>query len=263
MQYAELLRARRALIWYGSIFLACAALCVALVSKDGSLASQIARSRTPVVPFVAILAGSGFGPILLAGFMAVGLDAEFKTAAIAWTRPVARLRIAAAYVAVDVGTLLVAWLFTVAVALLGIVLLGLAPYLTLTGAGDLRGLLPLTFGVALMWYGLVVLVTMLIPGRGNAIVGASWGYALFVPGLAAAPFPSALHQVLVALNYLNPLAYLSNDGPHRRGTISIQGDGGSTLLGGSATVHTLIPWTIAVVAVLVATRLWAEREVPA
>ncbi|HEY0394513.1 MAG TPA: hypothetical protein VGD01_08445 [Candidatus Elarobacter sp.] len=262
MYYAELLRARRALVWYGGIFLACAALGIALAFKDGPPRMHMSHGANPVIPLAGLLLGAAFGPILLAGFMAVGLDAEFKTAAITWTRPVERLRIALTYVAIDVATLLAAWAFTIAVALIGIAALGLAQYVNGSDAHQLGTWLPLAFGCALMWYGLVLLCTTLLPGRGNAIVGASWAYALFVPGLAAIPFPPLLHKVMVALNYINPLAYLSSSGPDRGG-VHVQAGGEGQFFGGSAPSHALVAWLIAIAAVAIGTRLWTVREVPA
>jgi ABC-type transport system involved in multi-copper enzyme maturation permease subunit len=264
MYYAELLRARRALIWYGGIFLACVAIGLVLAFKDGPPRIQMSHDANPMIPIGALLVGCSFGPIVLAGFMAVGLDAEFKTAAIAWTRPVSRLAIAAAYVAVDVATLIVAWLFTGAVVVIGIAALGLARYLTFRDASDLTSFLPLVLGCALMWYGLVLLASMFVPGRGNAIVGGSWAYALFVPGLAAIPFPPLLHKVMVALSYLDPLVYLSvHDAAGGTRSAVVQTGNNGALIGGSASLHTLITWAVAVVAVAVGTRIWAVREVPA
>jgi hypothetical protein len=261
MYYAELLRARRALIWYGGILFACVALGLALAFKDGPPRVHMSHDANPMIPLGSLLVGAAFGPIILAGFMAIGLDAELKTAAITWTRPVARLRTALTYVAVDVATLLVAWLFTVVVALIGITVLGISQYLNASDTGSLGVWAPLAFGIAMMWYGLVLLCTTLVPGRGNAVVGVSWAYALFVPGLASIPFPPLLHAAMVALNYVNPLAYLSTTGPSR-GEARIQ-IGGGPLFGGSASTHAIVAWAIAIAAVAIGTRIWTVREVPA
>ena len=251
MEYVEMLRARRVLTWYGGIVLALLALGLALAFKDGPPQIQMSHDMNPRIPFGAILAGSAFGPLILAAFLAVCFDAEYKTVAITWTRPLSRLAIAGRYLAVDGITMLVAWLFTLAAVLICIVTLGLAKYLVLESKDP--SIIVLAFGCAVMWYGLVVLLTILLPGRGNAIAGASWAYVLIVPGLSQIPFPPALHQVMLALNYLNPLAYLGSFGS----------SGSRTLLAGTPTAHLIAAWLIGIAAIAIGTRLWTIREVPA
>ena len=87
MQYVELLRARRALIWYGAILFSFVALGLVLAFKDGPPRIHMSPGSHSSIPFEFILAGGAIGPLILAAFLAVGLDAEYKTAAITWTRP--------------------------------------------------------------------------------------------------------------------------------------------------------------------------------
>jgi hypothetical protein len=250
VEYVELLRARRALTWYGAILFSMVALGLALAFKNGPPRIHISSNSHPDLPMEILLAGAAFGPMILAAFMAVGLDAEFKTAAITWTRPVSRLAIALRYVAVDGATLLAAWVLTLVACAIPIVATGLGKYITF-GSRDFV-FLALVFGAAVMWYGLVVLLTTLLPGRGGAIAGGSWGYALIVPGLAAIPFPTALHQVMVALNYLNPMAYIGNRSSESHSIII-----------GTLPQHAVATWLIGLAAVAIATQLWTRREVPA
>jgi hypothetical protein len=249
VEYVEMLRARRALIWYGAILFSLLALGLALAFKDGPPRIQMSHGSNPMIPFPYILAGAAIGPLILAAFLAVGLDAEYKTAAIIWTRPISRLAIALRYIAVDGGALLAAWVLTLVAVFITIFAIGIGKYLTF--GDDVAGAVLLVFGAAVMWYGLVVLVTTLLPGRGAAIAGGSWGYALIVPGLARIPFPPLLHQVIVALNYLNPMAYLS------------QGSGARELIAGSGEQHMIATWLIGLAALAIATQIWTKREVPA
>jgi hypothetical protein len=249
VHYVELLRARRALIWYGAILFSCVALGLALAFKDGPPKFQMSHGSNPSIPVEFLIAGAAIGPLILAAFLAVGLDAEFKTVAITWTRPIPRLAIALRYVAVDGGALLAAWVLTLAAVFITVFAIGIGKYLTFGDHVALSVLLVL--GAAVMWYGLVVLVTTLLPGRGAAIAGGSWGYALIVPGLAHIPFPPLLHQVMVALNYLNPMAYLG------------QGSGSRELIAGSGEQHVIAVWLIGLAAVAIATQVWTKREVPA
>jgi hypothetical protein len=250
VEYVEILRARRVLTWYGGIVFVLLALGLALVFKDGPPHIQMSRDAHPEIPFAALMAGASFAPLVLAAFLGVGLDAEYKTAAIAWTRPFSRITIALRYVLVDAGAMVGALVLTLAAALLSVVVLGLTKYLTF--GGDFLTVMWLALGCAVMWYGLVLLVTVLLPGRGNAIAGASWAYALIVPGLSQIPFPHALRQAILALNYLNPLAYLGNAGS----------PGSRTLIAGTHVQHAIAAWLIGIAAIAIATRLWSVREVP-
>ncbi len=252
MEYVAMLRGRRVLTWYGTIFLALTALGLALAFKDGPPRMQMSRGSNPMIPFEFILAGAAFAPVLLASFLAVGLDAEYKTAAITFTRPLSRALIALRYLAVDGGSMIAAWLITLAVVLITIFVLGIGKYLTF--GHEATDAFSIVLGCAVMWYGLIVLVTALLPGRGNAVAGGSWAYALLVPGLAQIPFPPLLHQVMVALNYLSPLSYLGNIG-------SSNGHSQS-LIAGTPLEHTIAVWLIGLVAIAVGTRIWATREVP-
>jgi len=250
MEYVEMLRARRVLTWYGGIIFALLALGLALAFKDGPPQIHMHGTRYGI-PFDAILAGSAFGSLILAAFLAVCFDAEYKTIAITWTRPLSRTAIAARYLAVDGAAMIAAWMLTLAAVLICLAVLGLATYLTFES--NVTGTVLLLFGSAVMWYGLVVLVTTLLPGRGNAIAGASWAYVLIVPGLTQIPFPTAIHQVTVALNFLNPLAYIGSVGASRA----------DSAIPGSESAHIIAVWLIGLAAIAIATRLWTTREVPA
>jgi hypothetical protein len=248
VEYVEMLRARRALTWYGAILFACVALGLALAFKDGPPRIQMSHESNPQIPVQFLIAGAAFGPLILAAFLAVGLDAEFKTVAITWTRPISRFAIALRYVAIDGGALLAAWVITLVAVFATIFAIGIAKYLVIGPQAGIYALL--VFGAAVMWYGLVVLITTLLPGRGGAIAGGSWGYALIVPGLAHIPFPPLLHQAVIALNYLNPMAYISAGSADK-------------LIAGSYEQHVVVVWLIGLVALAIATQLWTKREVPA
>jgi hypothetical protein len=247
MEYVEMLRARRVLTWYGGLLLVLTGLCFALGVKSGPPQIHIGMSG-PAIPIHSILSGAAFGAVLLAAFLAVGLDAEYKTTAITWTRPLSRVAIALRFLAVDFGTFIAAWLLTVLLVVVAIVALGLGKYLTFGGFSGTY--IALMFGCAVMWYGLVVLLTALLPGRGSAITGMSWAYVLVTPALTQIPFPPLLHNVTVGLVYLNPLVYIG---------INAREIG---VLYGSPGLNAAMAWGIGLVAVAGGIRLWSAREVP-
>jgi hypothetical protein len=67
----------------------------------------------------------------------------------------------------------------------------------------------------------------------------------------AAPLPALLHFLIIALNYLNPLAWLGNLGSH---------SGGSHIIPFDAPVRAAGAWAIALVAVVASVKLWSTRE---
>ena len=252
MEYVELLRARRVLTWYTGIIVAMLTIGMILVFKDGHPKIQMSHGANPMIPLDAIFAGAAFAPLIIAAFLGVGLDAEYKTTAIAWTRPLTRYALALRYMAIDGGAMIVAWIVALIAAFVPIFLLGLNSYFV--ASHDALPYIVLAFGVAVMWYGLILFFSALVPGRANAVVGMSWAYALVVPGLSQIPFPTVLHEVLIALNYINPLAYLGN--------VSDSGSG-RTLIAGTSTDHMIAVWLIGLAAIAAGTYIWANREVPA
>ena len=253
MEYVEMLRARRVLTWYGGIIFAMLAIGLSLAFKDGPPNIQMSRAQNPMIPLDAVLAGCAFAPLIIVAFLGVGLDAEYKTTAIAWTRPFSRYVLALRYMAVDGSAMIVAWLIALVAAFIPIYALGLNKYFVVGSDGFQY--LALAFGVAVMWYGLIVFFSALVPGRANAVVGLSWAYALMVPGISQIPFPTLLHQVIVALNYINPLAYL--------GSMSDTGRHGAPFIAGTFAEHVIVVWLIGIAALAVGTYIWANREVPA
>ncbi|HWT05948.1 MAG TPA: hypothetical protein VN224_09355, partial [Xanthomonadales bacterium] len=70
-------------------------------------------------------------------------------------------------------------------------------------------------------------------------------------GLIGAHFPIWLHDVIVALNYANPVAWL--------GGMTVQSHGGFIPL--SPWMRVAGEWLIALAAVAASVRLWSTREV--
>jgi hypothetical protein len=91
------------------------------------------------------------------------------------------------------------------------------------------------FGCMLMWYALVMLAAARLPGRGAMIAWLSWLVFLTLSGLWAVHFPPLIHGLIVALNYLNPLAYFGNHGSGVQQQLLALNEGLRTvLLGASA-----------------------------
>jgi hypothetical protein len=257
MEYVAMLRALRVLKWFGIVLAALEALALYSALRNGhpniNMQSSVSiDGKTSGLPFGVLMLGALIGPLVVASFLAAGLDAEYKTIAIAWTRPISRLAIAGRYLAVGAAALFAAWAATLVAVVIPILAMGLAPWLRFQTGPDFVAL-ALGTGCIIMWYGLVVAVSALLPGRGGAVAGMSWGAFLVMGILAAAPFPPFLHGIAVALNFLNPFAYIG----------SIGSGGANNILHLAVGPRAALAWAIGLVAVYAGVQLWATREVPA
>ena len=78
----------------------------------------------------------------------------------------------------------------------------------------------LALGGALMWYAVISGVAARLPGRGPLIAGLAWGVFPVLAGLFHAhSFPIWLHDVIYALNFLNPMAWLGGTTPQGNSSI--------------------------------------------
>jgi hypothetical protein len=249
MEYVEILRARRVLIWYCGILLAI--LIIAVVSLYSGHANIHQGNDGGGASLASLIQACAFGAIIVATCVAPGLNAESGTLAITWTRPMPRTAIALRYIAVDVATILFAWAFTVLITVLFFAAFNSLNEIRLgdgIGAAFLNGL-----GCALMWYGLVTLVSARLNGRGGLIAGLSWGVFIVLTLLWIVPFPAPIHMLVNVLNYFNPLTYFHNVGEPTHHS--------HLVLDVSENILTLIAWGFVAVTLAGTVRLWSTREV--
>lgn len=253
MQYVEILRARRVLFWFGVSCLGC--LVFTLIGIYWSHGSVSGGSPSGAENFSSLVGISAFGAIIIATALAGNLNAEHTTTAIVWTRPRSRESIAWGYVAVDLVAMFAGYGILVAAIVTGVAVSGLLPYFHVD-AGKSLTVLALGMGAAAMWYALVSVAAARLEGHGVRVAALSWAVFLIGGGVIAAPLPDLLHYVIVALNYLNPLAWLgdlSSSGVHANGGIHsvIPLPGWARALGA---------WAIALIALVASTKLWSTRE---
>jgi hypothetical protein len=156
------------------------------------------------IPLAAIIFGAGFLAAAVAAFLA-SLNSLVDTLPSLWTKPVARERMAITIMAVDLLALLVLWMGTIAIVLATLAGLGAINHVfvdPLASAAVWLGL-----GTAFMCYGNVQALTAWNQGRGGMIAGITWGSYFVLALLGTAPLQGILHNVVMALNVLNPLAY--------------------------------------------------------
>lgn len=252
MEYVAILRARRLLTWYGGVVLAMLLLMLyGTLTHHGTVRVDHGSVH---IPLSALVAGSAVGAVVIAAFLASAFDNEYKTAAIAFTRPMTRLSIATRFAAVAAVAMAAAAVITFVAVFVTFAASGLLRYVA--PDGSTLPWLALVLGVAAMWYGLVVLAAAIVPGRAGAIVGLSWAYALIVPALAHAGLPGVFHAIFGALQFLDPLAYVGSIGNAAHQNASVLGIE-------SVGLRSAITWAIGLAALASGVTIWAKREVPA
>lgn len=216
--------------------------------EPGSFGYSVSRAGD--VWLSALLGIAAYAPLLLAPFLALGLDAEYRTAAIAWTRPTARLAIAGRYVAVDALALLLGWLGAVGLVTIAMGILGWGGHLVVDGF--VPAMLFVAFAAPVLWYGLIVAISALVPGHGTAVMGATWAACFIMAVVAGFDLPPAAHALADLVNHLSPFHYLYGSG----GSVRDFSDPVLWRQFGPA-------WLLGLGGIVAGVRLWATRDVPA
>lgn len=216
MTYVQFLRLRKMLTIYaivaGAVFLLFVARAHAPNASfhfDNGPRHQIHQFSS--IPLSGVLFLSAWCAIIFATIVGTSLNRENDGVEMVWTKPVARGRLAVEYILMDFAAIVVAMLLAVALCALALASVGLLKYLTV----DARTLptLVIGLGTAFMWYGLLqALSSWQAGGRGGMVIGISWAATFVLMSLAGATAVTnpSLHQLFLALDVLNPLAYFSS-----------------------------------------------------
>ncbi|MEA2719095.1 MAG: hypothetical protein QOJ39_959 [Candidatus Eremiobacteraeota bacterium] len=247
MEYVELLRVRRALVWF-VVALAFVLVMVNLVLHGkGGFTIHIGFGKDGVAAGDLVLLG-GLGALFLAAVFAGNLPGESTTLPFLWTKPVSRTALAYRFVAVDVLGMIG-----------GIVATALAAVIVIAGLGQIRAIhldrallsdAALALGAPLAWYGLTFLAAARLRPEGVARAGAlSWPVFIVIAMLTTVTLPPPLHGLVLALDHLNPLAYIAGGDQKGMG-----------LLSAAPAIRGAACWAIALVTIPAAIRLWTVRE---
>jgi hypothetical protein len=268
MEYVEILRARRHLIWFTAI-LAASFLLTLITALTGHLQTRGHMTMGSIpVPYLEGICF--FGALIIASFVAPGLHAEHTTLALTWTRPMPRSTIAWRFIAVDLAAMLIGALIVAIVILGQMLVVGILGYVSFN-AGDFFVTLIEATGAALMWYGLIMVASVRIPERAGMIAGFSWIVFSVISVLAYTPiFWPIVHDLFAILNLFNPLAYFGGGGHAGGASVSIDASSGAagTLPGPqygelitSPIAKTIVSYVIAAAALAATVRLWSTREI--
>ena len=246
MEYVEILRARRILTWYTGLIIA-----GLIIEAISYYAGHGHNEGNGTVAFSSLAGAATVAALIIATLLASGLSAEAaNTTALIWTRPAPRDAIASRFIAVDAAAIGLGYVIMLVAMLVGIAIVGGLVQVTFEPAAIGRAIL-LGLGGSLMWYAMISVAAARLPGRGPLLAGLSWGVFPAVTALAMAHnFPIWLHDILYALNYLDPMAWMGGTTPQ----------GNSSFLPFSIWGRIMGTWTIAIVALVASVRLWSTRE---
>jgi hypothetical protein len=252
MEYVELLRVRRSLIWHAGIL---AVLVIGIMALGGNSAIHIngTTGTTTIAPGVSVPIGAlatvaAFLAAIYASSIGTSLNRESSTRDISWTKPLSRTLLALRFVLIDVVGVLIAFVVALAGAIAVLVYIHVTPVVD----GQTPAQLVLAAGVGVMWYALLQLITCGFGSGARAMAGILWPVALVIEGLGE--LHGSLGAIIRAVDVFNPLAYLNNmsNGP------SDQAE--QFLAQMSFETRDLIVWLLAAVFCALAIAIWPRRE---
>ena len=263
MAYVEFLRLRNGIAICWSILIALAVSGIVALELLGlGHHIQLDESDMTGVP-VSILAGLAIYPAagMTTGF-GWSLNRASENGEIVWTRPFSRVALALRYMLIDTAGIVLT--FFVALGLYILVALVFAsvahsPKAVLFG-GDTVAAIALGVGVCFMWFGLVQAATAWYSGRGGMVAGLSWAAFIILATLAAVKI-EPFHTIIMALNFLNPLAYKSLSGFVTSDLSSVSTfHSGFSVIGLGVWTRVALAWAIGAVTCALAIHAWKRVE---
>jgi hypothetical protein len=212
-------------------------------NANGAQHAQTEHIMPPdqTIPLAALLAGIGFGGVVVASALAGNLSRERSYLALVWTRPRTRTNEALTTIGVDLATIVVADVILLALVELGILLFNLFSGVHVGNGGptpETFGTIAGMLGAAFMWYGIVAACTA--PFAKAALSWIAWpvffAIGAFYASHALRVF--GLDPLMQALMYVNPVAYYP----------------------GNEALPTLLAWLIAALGCAAAVYGWSRKE---
>jgi|HubBroStandDraft_6_1064221.scaffolds.fasta_scaffold478421_2 ABC-type transport system involved in multi-copper enzyme maturation permease subunit len=258
MAYIEFLRSRKALLWYTAITGGLSLLMVLIFNFASSGHVDIENHTS--LDLTGLIGISVYCAAVFATVCGISLNRENDGVEMVFTKPISRERLALTYFLTDLAAIVLACV--IATVFFGLVLLDLGA-VTHTPSiirfdGRSFGVLALGLGIAFMWYGLLQAASSRYVGNGGIFVGVSWALFGILIGLSQTP-PGLLHNIIMTVNILNPLAYMTG--------ISVSDSGGKltstavSLFHGEPWARALMAWAIGLAGCAVATLGWKRLEV--
>ncbi|MFZ1124657.1 MAG: hypothetical protein WAN59_05920 [Candidatus Baltobacteraceae bacterium] len=284
MAYVEFLRVRTRLLWFAAILAACA-LFIAVSAHGGGVHVRVGNGGADVtgvlgdddasgaatganhgtsnlaaalgaIPGDALLVAAGLLTLIFGSIVGPSLNREWDTLDFAWTQPLSRTRLALAYMSVDAGGIACAFVLALAFAFVPLSAAGLLGSVVVQR--DALEVALVGLGSAFMWYALLQAASSWYAGRAGGLAqGLSWAAFTLLLGLGQTEqFGPLFHALLLALNFVNPLAYLSALTIHQNGTVTE-----NAILPVGLGLRVLLVWAIGLAACALALAGWKRLEV--
>ena len=206
------------------------------------------------VPLGILFGIAGFVAIGFATILGTSLNKENTLGGFAFTKPISRERLALTYFAVDAGGIVAMFLYALLLEVIALGILGIFDRIFLDS--NAFAILAISLGAAAMWYGLLQALTSVIRSSGGMYIGISWGVFLALTTLSiVTALGPVFHTLIMALNYLNPLAYYS--GVDVAGTTATT----SSVIALGEGPRIAITWSVGIVACAAAALGWKRVEV--
>jgi hypothetical protein len=263
MAYVELLRVRTLFLWFAAMVIGLVALVT--ISTHGSgvhvqigganAGSSDLAARVGPIPADALLLVAGLLTVIFGSILGPSLNREWETLDLAWTQPVSRVRLALTYLSVDAGAIACAFALSLCCAFVPLAAIGFLGNVALEPDTLVVALVDL--GSAFMWYALVQAASAWYAGRAGFVVGLSWAAftVLLLVGTTQG-FGPLFHDVVLALNCFNPLAYVSSLTIQQNETVTE-----NAILPLTLGLRLLTVWVIGVAACAIAIAGWKRLEV--
>jgi hypothetical protein len=264
MAYAEILRARRALSIYAIVIGGIVAITLLswflsgaqhAIHLDGSGAivhvdqngRHVSHMGQEAIPFSVLVLGAAYFATIIASIVGSWLSSERAHISQAWTKPISREGFALSYMAVDVVTALCAFAIFLFAECFTLWAIGLGTLIHFDSDVLSLGLLGLGFTFA--YYGVVRSLGVAF-GRGGLIAGISWPIGFVLAGLAAVRLPWVLHDIILVLNFINPIAYLTG----------FTGERSASVLPIPFEARVACEWLLAVITTAASVIIWKRLE---
>jgi len=268
MGYVEFLRVRKSLTIFAIVLFCCAAFTAASAyygihfghhhGSTYSISNDRPDTRTLAdmnfqIPVGILFAIATFGTLVYATIVSASFNKENGRGGFAFTKPIARTRLALTYLAIDIAAILLSFAYALVLMFAVLALFGVAGKVYAE-----PGAAPLAFaglGTSLMWYGLLQLVTAPRTAGGGLFIGLSWPFFLIALALYQVDaFGAPFHLLVTGVDFFNPLAYVEFNGHDDQ--ISV-----TSLLGFSQSASIAITWGLATASCALAVVSWKRLEV--
>jgi hypothetical protein len=248
MEFVEVLRIRRALLWHVGII---GAIVLLVISVGGHNASVDINGSTRLMSgmhlplsFLAVFAT--FVGAIFASSAGTSLNRENATRELSWTTPLARTLLALRFMLIDMCGIAIAF----AAAVLAVVIVLLRMHIVPFADAEAVPELVLGLGIGMMWYALIQAITCTLPQGARALSGAMWPIAFMVGALTHVP--GATGALARAVNVLDPLSYVSAASPVAAQAYAVPPMPAET--------RALLVWGFTVAFLAVAAAIWPKAE---